>query len=367
MRASNSLQSIVDATDSYERWLRERTSLVEQDLELKHDKMATTSFAFLRATYYRWAQVFAEQCPDPARAPVVLAVGDLHVNNFGSWRDGEGRLAWGVNDFDEAHSLAYTNDLVRLAVSAALLGDDAGLGIRLKHACNAILHGYENGLRRDGRAFVLAERNDWIRDLATTRLQHPDRFWSSLEKLPTVDDDDVPADALEALEALLPEPGMAYRVARRVTGVGSLGRPRFVAISEWSDGRIAREAKAIVASASVWNAGHGGGGGPHYEHFFGCAARARDPWVACHGDWIVRRLGPDCTRIELDSLPDSKRAHLRLLKAMGRETANVHLASGDAVSAIHADLQSRPRGWLREAAKSMIKATRADWRDWRRR
>lgn len=360
------MESIVDATDSYERWLRERTSLVEQDLELKHDKMATTSFAFLRATYYRWAQVFGEQCPDLASATVVLAVGDLHVNNFGLWRDGEGRLAWGVNDFDEAHSLAYTNDLVRLAVSAALLGDDAGLDIRLKHACNAILHGYEDGLRRNGRAFVLAERNDWIRDLATTRLQHPDLFWSGIEKLAEIDDD-VPADAVEALEALLPEPGMAYRVARRTTGVGSLGRARFVAISEWSDGRIAREAKAIVPSASVWLAGDGGGGGTHYQHFFGCTARARDPWVACHGDWIVRRLGPDCTRIELDSLPDTKRAHLKLLRAMGRETANTHLACRDAVPAVLADLESRPRGWLREAAKSMIKATRADWRVWRRR
>jgi len=32
----------------------------------------------------------------------VLAVGDLHVENFGTWRDAEGRLIWGVNDFDES-------------------------------------------------------------------------------------------------------------------------------------------------------------------------------------------------------------------------------------------------------------------------
>jgi uncharacterized protein (DUF2252 family) len=29
----------------------------------------------------------------------------------------KGRLAWGVDDFDEAFPLAYTNDLVRLASS----------------------------------------------------------------------------------------------------------------------------------------------------------------------------------------------------------------------------------------------------------
>src|ERR1039458_5738131 len=36
-------------------------------------------------------------------APKVLAVGDLHVGSFGTWRDTEGRLSWGVDDFDESY------------------------------------------------------------------------------------------------------------------------------------------------------------------------------------------------------------------------------------------------------------------------
>ena len=47
-----------------------------------------------------------------------LGVGDLHVENFGTWRDAESRLVWGINDFDEACCLPYTQDLVRLAASA---------------------------------------------------------------------------------------------------------------------------------------------------------------------------------------------------------------------------------------------------------
>ncbi len=50
----------------------------------------------------------------------MLGVGDLHVENFGTWRDGEGRLIWGINDFDEATTLPYTNDLVRLCASALI-------------------------------------------------------------------------------------------------------------------------------------------------------------------------------------------------------------------------------------------------------
>ena len=103
--------NIVKATRQFEDWLGHRTDLVKKDLRLKHANMKAAVFPFLRATYYRWAQVWPKVCPDLAKGPHVLAVGDLHVENFGTWRDVEGRLIWGVNDFDEAHPMSYANDL----------------------------------------------------------------------------------------------------------------------------------------------------------------------------------------------------------------------------------------------------------------
>ena len=71
--------------------------------------------------------------PDDAdRAPQVLAVGDLHVENFGTWRDMEGRLVWGINDFDEVYELPYTIDLVRLAASAHIAIRESRLEIAPK-------------------------------------------------------------------------------------------------------------------------------------------------------------------------------------------------------------------------------------------
>jgi len=52
----------------------------------------------------------------------VLAVGDLDLENFGTWCDSLGRLAWGINDFDEAFPLPYTHDLVRLPATGGCLG-----------------------------------------------------------------------------------------------------------------------------------------------------------------------------------------------------------------------------------------------------
>ena len=111
MVRSTDTAPIVAATDDYERWLHKRVDVVEQDLQQKHADMASSLFAFLRATFYRWGPLWLEVCPDLAETPRVLAVGDLHVENFGTWRDTEGRLVWGVNDFDEVARMPYAIDL----------------------------------------------------------------------------------------------------------------------------------------------------------------------------------------------------------------------------------------------------------------
>ncbi len=49
----------------------------------------------------------------------VLAVGDLHVNSFGTWRDAEGRLCWGLDDFDEAYLRRHFSPLL-ITMSALL-------------------------------------------------------------------------------------------------------------------------------------------------------------------------------------------------------------------------------------------------------
>ena len=118
---------IFKATADFEQWLAKRLPIVRQDIALEH--MAEAAFPFFRATFYRWLQLWPEVCPDLAKGPSVLAVGDLHIENFGTWRDEEGRLIWGVNDLDEAWPAAYTIDLARLATSAYLAISAEYLGL----------------------------------------------------------------------------------------------------------------------------------------------------------------------------------------------------------------------------------------------
>src|ERR1700727_1802929 len=134
--------NIIKANQKYEAWLRGRIPLIQADLEHKHELMGSAPFPFLRATFFRWAQTWPVVSPKSAAAPLVLGVGDLHVENFGTWRDVEGRLVWGINDFDEAYDLPYTIDLVRLAASAHIAIRESRLAIAAKDACEAILIGY---------------------------------------------------------------------------------------------------------------------------------------------------------------------------------------------------------------------------------
>jgi hypothetical protein len=145
------------------------------------------------------------------------------------------------------------------------------------------------------------------------------------------------------------------------TGLASLGRRRFAALAEWRGGWIAREAKELVVSAWHWE--DRDADRLLYERAIGQAVRVPDPFVGVKGHWLIRRLAPDCSRIELGSLP-KKRDELKLLHAMGRETANIHLGSKAATGRVLKDLQRRPAKWLCRAAAAMAKATLEDWKAW---
>jgi hypothetical protein len=347
---------IREATDGYERWLGAHVRLVPADLALKHERMQTAIFPFMRATFYRWCQLWRELAASERPLMRVRAVGDLHLENFGTWRDLEGRLVWGINDYDEATTLVWSQDLVRLAVSAHLAIADEHLAMRRRDASAAILEGYRDGLERGPRSFALEEHNGWLRRLATNEQRDPVAFWDKMDALRTAREPD--AEAVRLLLAALPGGDVQARICRRVAGMGSLGRPRFVALAEWRGGGVAREAKATAPSAWVWACGGAGGArGP--------VAASADPTVRHEGRWLIRRLAPHCTRIELPDLP-RERDEERLLAAMGFEIANVHLATRGARERIRREVDARDgSGWLNELAKTLTAAIERDWRRYR--
>jgi hypothetical protein len=320
-------------------------------------------FDFLRGSYYRWAALWSEVCRECARAPKAMSVGDLHVDNFATWRDGEGRLCWGVDDFDEAALLPYTNDLIRLAASVKIAKKLGWMDTKTKIACDAIVTGYEETLKQGGCPIVLAEEQTHLEKLGIAALEPPEGFWEELTAYPAIRRG-VPREAKARLEEALPNPKPEYRVVQRTAGVGSLGQQRFVAIAECAGGWIAREAKRMVPAASVWVAGRTGHRQSCYAQTIGGAVRSHDPYQKISGQWLIRRLSPDSNPIKMEEL-SGKRDEETLLQAMGTETANVHLGSKRQVNRIQKDLRRRKSNWLRSAATKMEKITLREWKEYR--
>lgn len=309
--------NILKATRKFESWMGLHTPIVSSDLKLKHERMAESEFSFFRATFYRWVQMWPEVCGELQRAPRVLAVGDLHVENFGTWRDSDGRLVWGVNDFDETNDFPYLIDLVRLAASVLLAARENHLAVSPKEAANAILEGYREAMTHGGRPFVLGEEHAWLRQIAESELRDPVQFWRKMDALPTAKPE-VPLSARDAIEHMLPQHGLSYRLVKRVAGLGSLGHMRFVGVAEWNGARVAREAKALTPSSIHWLKPEHAPGDILYAAALRRSVRCPDPFVQVRGHWIVRRLSPHCSRIELDDL-NKNRDELRLLAAMDRK------------------------------------------------
>jgi uncharacterized protein DUF2252 len=352
------LPPIEEATSSYEAWLEAQTPVVASDLKVKHRKMSKDPFAFLRGTFYRWAQLWPIECRDDLDAPRIPAIGDLHTENFGTWRDWDGRLVWGTNDFDEACLLPYTNDLTRLATSAWLAIKTQHLSIPRRKAIATILDGYASSLAQGGRPFVLEGEHRDLRKLALRELGDPSTFWPKIEAPPIIRDP-LPKGARKALEATLPTPTPGYDVRHRTAGVGSLGRQRFVATARVGGAPVAREAKARIPPATAWAEMREATATPGLPLQ---AVRMADPFFQIRRRWVVRRLSPDCDKISLGALLDEQEQKL-LLYAMGWETGNVHLGSGRG-SALRRDLERRGGNWLFDATERMAAATLADWSRW---
>ena len=356
--------NIVKATRLFEAWLGAQTTLVPRALTRKHEEMAQTPFHFLRGTFYRWAQVWPEVCQEVADAPRVLAVGDLHVASFGTWRDAFGRLIWGIDDFDEAWSLPYTNDLVRLATGATLAAEANHLDLSPKHACDIVLDAYEAQLSGGGRPFVLEEDHAHLRAIALSDQRAPRPFWEGLDHSRTVAAASVPVPVRRAFERRLSHCG-GYRIVRRTAGLGGLGHARFVALASWRGGRIAYEAKAASPSAMAWAHPPRGRIRVRTADALGQAIRADDPFVALEGRWFLHRLAPDIAPVDIEHLP-KKRDDEALLCAMAQETANAHGGPRQNRREVLRDLHRRRGGWLRAAVRAASHVVRRDWEAWRK-
>jgi hypothetical protein len=380
--------NIVKSVERYDAWLRKqlKDDFVKKDLKKKHKKMAADPFQFLRATYWRWAETILDVCPALQEGPAVLAVGDIHAENFGTWSDGEGRLIWGVNDFDEAAQMPYAIDIVRLATSAVLA--DVG-GISDKRICESILDGYREGIA-DPRPFVLDREHGVLRDKFVVTHEERTDFWAKFDpeeisnkppkNVKPVTEKKLPLQYAKALRHARPDKSVEFDYFARTAGTGSLGRPRFFGTGVWQGDLIVREAKAMVRSG--WTLAHHGSRNLRCEEIATGKYRSPDPTYHLRGHVLVRRLSPNDFKIEATQKEQSgKEAKVAeqenpspversdlvdadVLHAMGRDVAAIHCGTNGG-KAIAAHLKRRKSAWFFQAVETAARAIEADFKEWK--
>lgn len=140
----------------------------------KYRKMAADPHAFYRGTACLfYADVAADGAGDEEsgaawvddRSGRIWIHGDLHVENFGTYLDGDGRLVFDVNDFDEAYLGRWTWDLQRFAASLALVGWQKALP---EEDVDALVADYCRAYLDQVDAYVQSETDDYALYLHNT-------------------------------------------------------------------------------------------------------------------------------------------------------------------------------------------------------
>ncbi|RUP26655.1 MAG: DUF2252 domain-containing protein [Curvibacter sp.] len=244
-------------------------------LALKYAKMRQSPFIFLRGACH----LFYGALPptDALRlAPLAWACGDLHFENFGSYK-GDNRLVYfDINDFDEAALAPCTWDLLRLLTSlqcgAADLQASAAQAQALSRACveayrQALLRGKALWVEGETAQGVVAElferlkarrRVDFLNQRTVQRKSGRRQLKVDGQKaLPVTDDERQRVTAfLQRHAAQQAHPGFyeVLDVARRIAGTGSLGLPRYVVLVEGKgspDANVMLDLKTAQASSLI--------------------------------------------------------------------------------------------------------------------
>ena len=140
--------------DPYERVISFNRSRDAVFLPFKYKLMASSAFRFFRGSCHLFYEDLAQQQTWKDQT-LTWICGDLHVENFGSYRSRHQVVYFDLNDFDEA-VLAYpTWEIARFICSIYLAGKELNIqDVDLKTIASQLLDDYLNALKL-GKAFAV--------------------------------------------------------------------------------------------------------------------------------------------------------------------------------------------------------------------
>ena len=340
----------------------------------KFRTMAADPFAFYRGTaclFYADAKDREDRWADEHTSRVWIQ-GDLHAENFGTYMDGEGRLVFDVNDFDEAYLGHFTWDLQRLVTSIALLGRTKALP---DEDVDSLVETYVRAYVDQVEHFVDSDRDhEWSLRLSTAtgpvreallRAQLSTRV-HLLDRVTVVEDDErrfrrAPGvrrldeqergrveQAYQRYRETIPESkklgSLTYKlkdvVGKSGFGIGSAGLPAYNLLVEGhtealeNDVVLTLKQGNVAAPSRILDLEAVRGAFAHHGHRTAISQRAlqahADPWLGwteLEGTgFVVAEYSPYEADLDWSSLSEPDEL-AEVLDQLGRATAKVHCVS----------------------------------------
>lgn len=248
-------------------------------LAMKYAKMAQSPFIFLRGACHLFYDVLPDS-PLFSDAPLAWCCGDLHFENFGSYK-GDNRLVYfDINDYDEAALAPFTWDIIRLLTSiqcgADVLNATHAETLAVSKSC---LDAYRNALISGKDLWVERGTSVGLVNALLTTLQGRERaafldkrticknhrrslILDGIKALPASDlQIKTVTDFMDRFAATQPNPKFfeVLDIGRRIAGTGSLGLERFVILVDGKgspDGNYLLDIKEAKPSAMAPHLAH---------------------------------------------------------------------------------------------------------------
>jgi uncharacterized protein (DUF2252 family) len=115
-------------------------------VHLKYKAISEGPHRFFRGTNHLFVEHIANE-PVLKGVPFTYVCGDMHLENFGSYKGNSGLVYFDINDFDEACIAPCTFDLVKLCVSVYLMGQELNFSEEESLSiCRSFLESYKHGI-----------------------------------------------------------------------------------------------------------------------------------------------------------------------------------------------------------------------------
>ena len=219
----------------------------EERVKIKFVNMQKDAFSFLRATCH----LFYEDLPQNnlPSSPIVWICGDLHLQNFGSYKGSNQQIYFDINDFDESIQTNALLEIVRMTTSILVGANSLKLSQEeAEYLCNHFVKAYQKALSFGKALWVERETSEgMIKDLLSSlktrnisdfenkRIERHNGAYrlriDGKKALPTTKENQMQVKKFleqEAINLAIPFEFEVIDVARRIAGSGSLGIERYI-------------------------------------------------------------------------------------------------------------------------------------------